>query len=342
MNQQQAQKIFDVLVEKLKSIVTSSFQLLAEVYEPACRDNLVTDLKSISNHSFFQSANKKLQTDSTDYKINSLQSVFSKAVRNSLDIEGIEGIEGITDEFLAQVYEAAFHTVNIPKNRNHINMTFVYKSMSQQTSELNLWIDMDKIAANLNNHFKIDPHYRFEITHHAQPERKTYGFYDTLRIFLTWDRLSLASLARNESLIDDNTTNVMYSRFEVNSLKNPSYIDTYFLLGCIWSAIVSVYALLIAALAVASIISLSTAGIFTAVGVGLVAGGASYCFFKAIPGVTTTVAAIAALEHEKIEDIFEKNFAEKIPLTILDEDSNEIIYDTQALLSLGVVSGSLY
>jgi hypothetical protein len=266
MNQQLAQKIFDVLVTELKSIIKSSF---------------------------FEYANKKLQTDSTDYKINSLLPDFSKAVRNSLDIEDI------TDAFLAQVYEAAFHTGKIPKNRNHINMNFVYKSMSQQTSELNLWIDMDQIAANLNNYLKIDPHYRFEITHHAQPEDKTYGFYDTLSIILTWD-----PLARNESLIDDNTTNVMYSRFEVNSLKNPSYIDTYFLLGCIWSAIVSVYALLIAALAVASIISLSTAGIFTAVGVGLVAGGASYCFFKAIPGVTTTVAAIAELEHEKIEDIF--------------------------------------
>jgi hypothetical protein len=100
---------------------------------------------------------------------------------------------------------------------------------------------------------------------------------------------------------------------------------------------VSVYALLINVLAVASIITLSTAGIFTAVGVGvgvgvgLAVGVASYYFFKARSGANTTVTPIEESSSENIEDIFRNHFAATIGMTILPQDRVEIIDDEQAL-----------
>ena len=170
---------------------------------------------------------------------------------------------------------------------------------------LSFWVDLDKVAAQLNTHLRINPPYRFEVKYHAES-----GYS------------SCANLIKNTSSA-------------VNSVQNPSSIRTNFLLGCIVSGVVSVYALLIATLAVASIITLSTAGIFTAIGVGLVAGVASYCFFKAKSfkaksGVNTTVAPIEESSSENIEDIFRNHFAATIGMTILPRD-REIINDEQAL-----------
>jgi hypothetical protein len=119
-----------------------------------------------------------------------------------------------------------------------------------------------KVAAQLNTHLRINPPCRFEVKYHATSGSGHYSYGG-------------ANFIKNTSS-------------SVNSVKTPSSINTNFLFGCIMSGFVSVYALLITALAVASIITLSTPGIFTAVGV--VAGVASYCFFKARSGANTTVA----------------------------------------------------
>ena len=215
--------------------------------------------------------------------------------------------EDVSEQFLSRVYAEAFHTGPIPKNRNHIGMTCDLQVNSGLTSPvLSFWVDLDKVAAQLNTHLRINPPYRFEVKYHATSSRSGSGSSGGANFII-------------------NTSSA------VNSVQNPLSINTNFLLGCIVSGVVSAYALLIAALAVASIITLSTAGIFTAVGVGLVAGVASYCFFKARSGANTTVAPIEESRSENIEDIFSNHFAATIDMTILAQDRVEIIDDEQAL-----------
>jgi hypothetical protein len=241
--QQQAQKIFNILV---------------------------TELEYANDYNIFYVTRNLMGLSEEQLSItDNPQTQFLKSVKKNLT----EG--DVSDDFLRQVYAEAFRNGSIPKKRNHISMTCELEVGSISTPAfLSFWVDLDKVAAQLNGHLKINPPYRFELVK-----------YDVHKTAFS-----------NENLVAKTSS-------AVNSVQNTSsIITTNFLLGYI-SCVVSFYALLIAALAVASIISLSTAGIFTAVGVGLVAGGASYCFFKAIPGVTTTVAAIAELEHEKIEDI---------------------------------------
>jgi len=226
----------------------------------------------------------KLDPSTTDYTINSALTYFSEKVKDTLNTKNINA--ELSDVFLATVYFTAFRTGNIPENRNHILMNYLLSVRSQKFSVLTFWVDLDQIAYQLNNQLKITPPCRFEITHLAEIDFK--------------HPMTLANGATLET------------RSEVNSLKNPSNIDTNFLIGCIVSGVVSVFALLIAALAVASIITLSTAGIFTAVSVGLVAGVASYCFFKARSGVNTTVAPIEEtrklVSSIDIETIFREHF----------------------------------
>ena len=270
--QQQAQEIFNVLVTNL---------------EYANDWNLCYVTKNLNN----------LRTDLTT--IDTPLEHFLKSARKKLDV---------SEDFLSRVYAEAFHTGPIPKNRNHIGMTCDLKVNSGPTSPvLSFWVDLDKVADQLNTYLRINPPYRFEVKYHAT----------------------------NVYSGDGNTSNTSSA---VNSLQNPLYINFNFLLGCIVSGVVSVSALLIAALAVASIITLSTAGIFTAVGVGLVAGVASYCFFKARSGVNTgvhtTIAPTEEIEEsspENIEDIFRNHFAATIGTTILSQDPVVTIGDEQAL-----------
>lgn len=208
---------------------------------------------------------------------------------------------------MRQVYAEAFHTGPIPTGRNHIAYTCGLQVNSRPTSpDLSFWIDLDKVATQLNTHLQINPPYRFEVKYEVKSLR---------------DRSTINEINWTES-----------TRSAVNSVQNPSSMNAYFLIGCIMSGTVSASTLLIAALAVASIITtLSTAGILTAVGVGLVAGVASYCFFKARSGVNTTVAPIEESASENIEDIFRNHFAAAIGMTILPQDRVEIIDDEQAL-----------
>jgi hypothetical protein len=230
----------------------------------------------------------KLYPSTTDYTINSALTYFSEKVKDTLNTKNInaELNAELSDVFLATVYFTAFRTGKIPENRNHILMNYLLSVRSQKFPVLTFWVDLDQIAYQLNNQLKITPPCRFEITHLAEIDFK-----------------------HPMTLANDATLEI---RSEVNSLKNTSNIDTNFLIGCIVSGVVSVFALLIAALAVASIITLSTAGIFTAVSVGLVAGVASYCFFKARSGVNTTVAPIEEtrklVSSIDIETIFREHF----------------------------------
>jgi hypothetical protein len=211
--------------------------------------------------------------------------------------------EEVSEEFLSRVYAEAFHTGSAPKNRNHIAMTCGLEVHSNPKSPvLSVWVDLDKVATQLNTYLRINPPYRFEV------RAKSSG--------------CAGGTSCNGKKMD------WHIETTVNSAQNPSSININFLLNCIIS-VVSVYVLLIAALAVASIITLSTAGIFTAV--GLMAGGASYCFFKARADVNTTEAPIEEPHPEKIEDIFRNHFAATIGESFLPQERVEILDDKQAL-----------
>ncbi len=259
---------------------------------------LLTELECANGWNLFY-VTRNLNNWRADFTIDTPLEHFLKSAKEKLTEEDV------SEEFLSRVYAEAFHTGPTPKKRNHIGMTCDLQVNSGQTSPvLSFWVDLDKVAAQLNTYLRINPPYRFEVKYHATSSRNERGS------------------AGGANLIENTSS-------AVNSVQNPSSINTNFLLGCIVSGVVSVYALLIPALAVASIITLSTAGIFT--GVGSVAGVASYCFFKARSGANRTLAPIEEPSSENIEDIFRNHFAATIGMTILPRDRVEIIDDEQAL-----------
>lgn len=203
--------------------------------------------------------------------------------------------EDFDRQFLSQVYAAAFHTGDIPNNRNHIAMTCNLTVNSQPTSPLlRFWIDLDKVAVMTNAHFDIKPPCRFNVEYGA------------------------TNSSGSEARLTQQTSSA------VNSIYNSSRRNAYFLTGCILSGIISGYALLIAALAIASILTLSTAGICTAVGISVLAGVASYGLFQSRS--ITTSAVCNESNPEDIIDIFQQHFAATIDTA--PQDRVEVIGKT--------------
>ncbi|MFY7697978.1 MAG: hypothetical protein ACOVQX_04050 [Legionella sp.] len=259
---------------------------------------LVTALQNANDWNLYY-VSRKLHASST---IDTPLEHFLKSAREKLTEDDV------SESFLRDVYHEAFHTGHIPKNRNHIIMAAGLQVNSGPKSlDLIFWIDLDKVAAQLNTHLQINPPYRFKVK-------------------------CLGSSLQMMSRCSYNDYLIAHTSSQLNSV--PLSMNSYFLIGCIVSGGMSVYALLIATLAVASIVTLSTAGILTAAGVGLVAGGASYssyCLFKASSAAYTTVEPIEESLHVNIEDIFSKHFAATIDRTISPQDRVELIDDKQAL-----------
>ena len=132
--QRQAQEIFNVLVTEL---------------EGANDWNLVYVTRNLNNWG-------------ADFTIDTPLRCFLKSIREKLTEEDV------SEEFLRRVYAKAFHTGPIPKNRNHIGMTCDLQVKSGPKSPvLSFWVDLDKVAAQLNTHLRINPPYRFEVKYHA-------------------------------------------------------------------------------------------------------------------------------------------------------------------------------
>jgi hypothetical protein len=257
--QAQAQKIFDVLISEL---------------ELAPHHNLLY----ISKDYVEWNDSSALLTPLEDY----LKSIRSKLTDEDFD-----------EEFFKSVYAKAFYTGSIPKDRNHIVITCERQVESNPRSPvLKFWIDLDKVATQLNSHLQINPPYCFKVNYGASKLSSQMG--------------SLAYKVTSA----------------VNSVYNPSFAHDIFLFGGILTGYLSVMSFLIAALALFALMNLSTAGIVTAVGVGLLAGAACYGFFKAKDadrGKSISTTAVASIEPKpaSIESIFEEHFTpEKIEASL--------------------------
>jgi len=208
-------------------------------------------------------------------------------------------LENFDRKFFSQVYANIFHTGPIPKNRNHIAMTCqIQVNREPISSVLDFWVDLDSAATQLNTHYNINPPYCFKVKNRARRLKDATGIDES------W-------VGYNESCI-------------VNSVHNPSTTD--FFIGCLGSGMISGYALLLAALAVASLITLSTPVIVTAIGVGLLAGAACYSFFKAMDDKNTNKIPMEP-NPENIVDIFQEHFAASlgVPEGIRPHDRVEVI-----------------
>lgn len=265
--QQQAQAIYDKLIDELQS--SNDYVLIYAIRNiSGCR----SDRQSPLEH-FLTSMQTKLASADFD------------------------------KEFLSQVYAEAFHTGDIPRNRNHIAMTFDLTLDSQPTSPLlKLWIDLDTVATLTNNHFHIKPPYRFYREYDFDGSTCYSGFSDLVPLTIQKSR----------------AVNSVYCKASKRNL--------YLYIGCICCGFVSGYALLIAALAVTSIITLSSAGIYTALGISALAGLASYGLFRSRYIKTATV--FNKPNSENIIDIFQQHFEstfKPLDTAISPQDRFEII-----------------
>ncbi|MDF1645724.1 MAG: hypothetical protein P1U61_01910 [Legionellaceae bacterium] len=209
--------------------------------------------------------------------------------------------EDFDETFLSELYHEVFYTGSIPSYRNHILMnsqmaldssdteqpTFIGWNLSD-TEQLTFWVDLDKAATLLNAHMGITPPYSFTLEYGVGRSRSEIGV-DSLDVKETSSEL-------------------------VNSRNDPIGVNNYFILGCVVSAVISVFALLVVALAAAAMIALSTMQIEIAAGVGLGAGLLSYGFFKRTgPAYTKTVPIEP--NPERIETMFQEHFKDMIDAT---------------------------
>jgi len=128
MDQQQAQKIFNILIEALKDANDCNI------------DYVCKGITRIEH-----------KDPIADY----LSSVRDKLTDN--------GFNENNDDFLTKVYNNAFYTGKIPKNRNHIRITTALTVENNYTSNILIyWIDLDKVAQLTKKHLSPDSSYRFE------------------------------------------------------------------------------------------------------------------------------------------------------------------------------------
>ena len=83
---------------------------------------------------------------------------FLTAVRSKLTTEDFD------DAFLTRLYEEAFRVGPIPANRNHFAMSCEDQVESgPRLLTIKYWLDLDRLARQVNTHFQINPPYRFKV-----------------------------------------------------------------------------------------------------------------------------------------------------------------------------------
>lgn len=205
-----------------------------------------------------------------------------------------------------QIYQEAFYTGPIPKNRNHIAIICNAYTDTHNFPEYKLWIDLDKIATTLGQHYQMLSSSTLFITKDG-----VTGISGTMKI----DNKSLYSSVRSS----------------VNSNWNPQKTSSLLLLGTIFGGVASGYMLLIGLLALASLIAVSSTGIgLLFAGAAVAASVATYCFFqqnKKQKGEAHNDAlhAVSAdnLKPISIETAFKNNVVEKNKSPGLKEQSSQ-------------------
>lgn len=139
--QQQAQEIFNVLVDKLRGANGYNLKCVPQYLNPS-REGIVSDTPL---------------------------AYFLENVRENLTEEDV------SETFLRQVYASAFHTGPIPKGRNHLAMTSELLANGRPVSSvLHFWIDLDQVARQLNTHLRIRSPYRFEVEYRAMSAKNNF------------------------------------------------------------------------------------------------------------------------------------------------------------------------
>jgi len=190
--------------------------------------------------------------------------------------------EDFNEVFLRNIYSQAFYIGEIPYYRNHIAMTCALTIAEGETSPLlKYWIDLDKVAALTNHHFRMNPPHRFRVKYDASDMTVSGGCSGGM------------SLKQQFS-------------YAVNSVDDPYKRNIYFLIAACVCGVVSAELLLFAALAAASIMTLNIS-IYTAVGISALAGLASYGFFTTRDSCYTN--SVSSDEHpQDIFELFQKHF----------------------------------
>ena len=214
---------------------------------------------------------------------------FLKSVKDDLSNQNLdEKFIG----FLRGIYQRSFHTGEMNKGRNNLEMNFNIRMGNEKTrNTLILWVDLDNVAAELNNYLNNDPPRRFKI---PKPLISSTESTNENGIWLNYAQCNL-----------------------VIPMQSSLFLN--FIVG------VSLYVALIAVLAVASIIALSTAGILTAA--GLVAGVVSYGLFKSRTDNYTRVADLVEYPSKTIEDIFRDHLSLNNRHAIAQSERIEVIND---------------
>lgn len=256
--------------------------------------------KSLEN-AFFQSLRNQYYIDLQQPQL----------IKTPLDVflnEVEQGVPGLNCDknFLKDIYSRAFMVLPIPKKINHIAFTGKISGLRddvENNTEITLWIDLDKLSAHVNTYLQMDsiPHAISNQAHQGESSQSRGANYTNLS-----------------------------RRVIVNQQHNP---DTPFILSLL-TGLVSGYSLLIAALAVANVGSLSVVSISAVVVIGIIAGAASYYFFQNRNGGYTNPGATLSPESEStLDELFDRTFQvhhQKNPATRTDKNTLAISDELKA------------
>lgn len=152
-----------------------------------------------------------------------------------------------------------------------------------RTSTLKLWTDLDRLTATLNDLLGCSAHQQYTVKYSSNTDESIHRFKRTI-----------------ESSVQS----------AINGVNDPGQrFKNHFLISLV-SGMASGYALLIASLALASVLSLGSVAVGTLLVTGVVAGVTSYGFFTTKNSFKTNPKQAATYpDHKPIEDVFSEHFA---------------------------------
>lgn len=245
-------------------------------------DSIVSNLEGALFHNLVYAFRDFIRWDKPNFPPSPLTSFLEELNKSAA--------KNYDELFFTHIYKHAFYIGPIPKNRNHIALS-CNAVVSEEgdkhnihfnTIELHFWIDLDKLAAELNAHYKIKPPYQFKFQYR---EIKSEGNID--RVYFN-------------------------KRIAVNSFQ---YKNTLFLISLgVHASVLSALASAILILALFSFITINIAETAVIATLGILAAAtACYCFFN-IPKKTPTHAVTVPKNFQKepkpicIEEIFKTHF----------------------------------
>lgn len=210
-------------------------------------------------------------------------------LENFLSMLQLDLLDNFNKDLFTNIYHNAFYTVDIPKNRNHIAVICDGYSDTHHFPKYKIWIDLDKIATILRQHYQMLPTSTLYVTESGKKK--------------------LAGTIGNVYRSVDNA---------VNSNWNPHNRRKLLLLGTILGSMASAVMLALGVGALTSLITMSSTGIVLLfAGSAFSASLATYSFFQQNKKQKFAIlhdldsASTASFEPISIETAFQKNLIEK-------------------------------